>query len=282
MTEQNDTLNPGAQHAPPPSNATPAPPGTPPGQQQGEPGQPPQSTPPSPPATAPGQQSGSSEGDDTVALPKSKADFDARIEQAKRSSARELLEMLDFKDVAHPDQVAQAVSDLKELVQFAREQRREQMTAAERVEADLTTARQNEATARQQRDQAEQERDTARQQLREFVMRSAITAAAAGAAHPADVYDLYARVYAQDQLTQVIKPDAELVSADGAFNPDAIDADAVQSIIDQCKQDRKEWWAGAGARSLGTPSNAGGQPPPGDVSKLEQGRELARANLRSM
>ncbi len=273
------TLNPDTLNQTPPSGTPPAtPPATPPGQQSGASGQSGAQTPTSPPATAPGQQSGASE----VTTVLTKDQLEERVAQAKRSGVREIFEALGFTGLDDPAKLTLAQTELADLLTFAREQKRAQLTAEQRVQADLTTAQQNALDEKTKRESAEKERDTAQQQLRDYLLRSTITAAAAGAVHPSDVYDLYAKVYMKDQLAGVIKAGVPLFAEDGTFDPNAINQDAVKAIIDKCHEERKEWWQNTIQRMLGSPSNAGATPPAGDVTKLEKQRELARAALKTI
>lgn len=232
--------------------------------------------------TPPGQNGG--DGDDPPPEPKREIpkdwkamppdEFKDRIAKERRAGVRELLTALGFDDVDDPDKLAQAQADMKDLLDFARQQQREKLTAEEQVRDDLQTAQDTAQSEQAKRETAEQERDLAQTRLREYILRTAITQAAQGAAHPSDVYDLYARAYAQDKLAEVIKPDVDLFTEDGVFNPDAIDGEAVKAIVDACREDRREWWQG-GYRAPGSPSNAGAQPPAGDLSQLEKQREAA-------
>lgn len=208
-------------------------------------------------------------------------DFNTRLEKEQRSATRKALKDLGFadEDLDTPEKLGAALQKASELMTFAHEQRRAQMTAAEQVQADLETAQQTATTERQKREQAEAERDTAQQQLREFILRSTITAAAQGAAHPSDVYDLFARMHMKDKLAEVIRPDVALFTEDGAFNVDAIDPEAVKAIVEQCRKDRREWWQG-GYRAPGSPSHGGAQPPAQDPSKLDQMTDAGRRNIR--
>lgn len=208
-------------------------------------------------------------------------DFNERLSKEQRAATRKTLLAMGFTeaDLDTPEKLEAALKAAGELATFAREQRRAQLSAEEQVKADLDTARQAAEAERSAREQAERERDLARQQLREYIMRSTITAAAAGAVHPSDVYDLFARIYAKDKLEKVIKPDVPLFTEDGAFNPDALDQNAVKGIIDDCRTQRREWWQSP-QRGPGTPSHQGAQPPSQDPSKVDRMAAAARANLR--
>lgn len=208
-------------------------------------------------------------------------DFNERLSKEQRAAMRRTLKDLGFTDadIDTPEKLEATLKAAGELMTYAREQRRAQLSAEERVRGELEAAQQQAATERQAREQAERERDLAQQQLREFILRSTITAAAAGAVHPTDVYDLFARVHARDLLANVIKPDEALFTDDGVFNPDALDQEAVKGIIDACRTQRREWWQNP-QRGPGSPSHQGAQPPSQDPSKADRMAAAARDNLR--
>lgn len=208
-------------------------------------------------------------------------DFNERLSKEQRAAMRKTLKDLGFTeaDFDTPEKLEETLKAAGELVTFAREQRRAQLSAEEQVKADLDAAQQTASTEQTARQKAEQERDLAQAQLREYILRSTITAAAAGAVHPSDVYDLFARLHAKDKLDKVIKVDTPLFTDDGAFNLDAIDQNTVKDIIEACRTERREWWQNP-QRGPGTPSHSGAQPPSQDPSKVDRMAERARQNIR--
>lgn len=177
-----------------------------------------------------------------------------------------------------PDKLKGIVANLGDLVTYAREQKKAELTAAQQIEADLKTAQQQAEQERQKREQAEQERDALRAQLGLYVRRTQLLAAAADAAHPDDVYT-WAQANQPDQLAAILKEDQPLFDDQGQLNAAALDPEAIKAIVETCKKDRREWWQGVRQRGAGIPSNAGAQPA-GDVSKLDRQRELARSLVR--
>lgn len=282
MGQQPDTLGNNNSTSTPPQGSGNT--GTPPANQGGQ--TPPQGaqTPPSP-GTAPGNNGGQSGADsDADQITMSQTSLTKRIERAGRSATRELLSSMGFENLDSPDDVSNAQTQLGELINYAREQQRAAMTAEQQVQADLEAAQQASQSAQTAHQQAEAERDTARTHLREFVVRSEVISAAVGAEHPADVYDLFARQYAAEELGAVIKEGEALFDENGVFNRNAIDTQKIEKIIEKCKADRPKWWQSSVQRTTpGSPSNASRALPPGtnaDANKEERMRQLARRNLR--
>lgn len=239
---------------------------------------------PATPATGQGQQPGESSegqpksGDSEPIM--SQAALDKRLAKQARATQRELLRGLgvEIDDDADQEAITAASGQLADTLKWADDQRRSGQSAQDKVQEDLENAQKAAKSEKTKRENAEQERDTAQQQLRDFVLRNAISTAAHDAAHPSDVYDAYAQVHMKDKLAQVIKTDTPLFGEDNAFNAAAIDQDVVKTIIDKCREDRPEWWTTR--VQLGSPSNVGAKPLQGDRSKLDQMKELARDNLR--
>jgi len=249
--------------------------GTAPGQQAGNSGAPQPENAHEQTGTAPGQQAGNrSEQGDTLTVTKN--DLDKRIEKAKRSGVREVLQALGFADLDTPDAIQQAQESLADLVKFAREQRAAQMTAEERVKQQVQEAEHRATAAEAKLKRAEARAQAATEALLAHVRDGAVLAAASKAKHPDDVL-IWARTYAADKLAKVV--DAEnLFTEDGAINREAIkvNEDAVKDIVTACMQSRRDWFA---VNVPGSPSNAGGKPP-GSITDIEKRLQIARRTAR--
>jgi hypothetical protein len=189
--------------------------------------------------------------------------LDARIDQAKRSGTRDVLEAAGFKNLDTPEGVEKAKTDMAALLQFALAQQAEKMTADEKVQKQLKDLTDERDAARKT---LQTEQDAHKQAVARFetLQRTiALTKAASGAHHPDDIMT-WAQANQPDELAKVLKNDG---------TPDEAQA---KKIVEACKQARPDWFT----VTPGVPSNAGGRPLPGDPTKLEKGRELARANLR--
>lgn len=119
-----------------------------------------------------------------------------RAEQARRSLLKDL-------GVENPDEIKQALADLKAL-------KLEQMTEAERVQAELQDAK-------ERAERAERERDQAQSEAQDRLLRAAFLAEAGrrGAKHPDDAFKLA-------ELTNVTIDGGKIEGV----------ADAVQALID--------------------------------------------------
>lgn len=254
----------------PPAGAPPSgPAATSPNSSAGAPPATPPATPPAP--TTPPAAPPPAEPQTTMPT----ATFNARLEQERRAGVRELLTALGFQ-ASDPAAYEQALTGMRDLVTFAREQQRAQLTAEQRVQADLQTAQQQAQQATGQVTTLTAERDAARTQLRTFVLRSQIVTAAAGAAHPEDVYT-WALANQRENVDKILMADQPLFAEDGTLNPKAINADPIKVIIEECKKARRDWFR---PEHPGIPSNANAQPPTTDP-KLAEKRVLA-ANYAKM
>lgn len=249
--------------------------GTAPGQQSGQDGGQSSGQTSTPTGTSPGHQEGKGEGgSDTLQV--SKADLEKRIDKAKRSGVREVLQALGFESLDSPDAIQKAQADLADLVAFAREQRKAQMTAEEQVAEQVKDAVRRAEAAEARLQQAEARAAAAAKALVEHVRDGAVLAEAGKAKHPEDVL-IWARTYAADKLAKIVD-EANLFTEDGSVNPEAIkvDQNAVKDLVTECMKARREWFQVGGP---GSPSNAGGKPP-GTLSDIEKRRQIARQIAR--
>lgn len=196
-------------------------------------------------------------------------DFNARIEQARRSGVRELLTALGFDNLDTPDAVAQAQQDLADLVAFAREQRQAQMSAEERIQAQIEEAQRRLQAAEQRAQAAEQRAQEVERQRNDYVRRTEVIAEASrqGARYPDDVWG-WALVNSQDDLEPIINEDG------------SVNREAVKRIVEAHAAARPELYRG---NTPGSPSNAGARPTEAirDVERrLELARQTARRGMR--
>lgn len=248
--------------------------GTAPAQQSGEtPGQTPaQQVPPSTPTPAvpnpaPAQTPAETvqPTEPTTTMPTK--DFNSRIEQAKRSGVRDLLVALGFKPetVDDPAALTQVQQDLQTTITYAKSQREADMTAEQKLQAqidDLTTK----LTAAESRlktasDEVAQEREKMLNYRRSNELRRA--AETAGARHPEDVLT-WAQTNAADKLPTIL-------NEDGTVNQDVI-----KTVLSDCGKARPEWFRGM---QPGSPSNADGRPPSTNQT-IQDRAKLAAKNVR--
>jgi len=213
-----------------------------------------------------------------VSMPQSS--FNDRLAQERAAGIRALLQELGFEQVQTPEGLAQAQTAMRDLLTFARQQQEAQMTADQKVQASLEAATQRAAKAETQVTTLTAERDTARDQLRSYVLRAQIVAAATGASYPDDVFN-WAVQNQPDSMTAVLKTDQPLFNADGTLNAAAIDQDAIKKIVSACAQARPTWFRHPGHG--GSPSNGSAQPPrqaPAAASDLDRKKAAARKAAR--
>lgn len=201
-------------------------------------------------------------------------EFKSRMEQAQRSGQRALLAALGFEALETPDAIEQAQQRLTADLQFAKEQREANMTAEQKLNAQIESLTSERDRLTQERDRYKQDAEQAQQQLAEQqadrVRVSALEAAAAtaGVARPADVV-MWARTYCSADYSALL----------GEEN--AVDEEKVKALITACTEARPEWFA---ARTPGSPSHGGARPPAtpsGTVQKQkEQARTLVRRGMR--
>lgn len=242
-----------SEHDKPNQQATVSQTGSPAGTSEHQTDQPPAQNQPPQPASAP-----------SPALPPlhEHPEFKDRIEQAKRSGARELLAALGFQDVGTPEGLAKAQQALAETVEYARKMN-------EQVRA-LTSERDSLA---QERDRYKQAAEQAQRELAEFkadLQRTSAlesAAAAAGAIRPGDVV-MWARTYRPAEFAQILDDNQ------------ALNEEQLKAIVDACQADRGEWFA---ARTPGSPSHVGAKPPaapPADQQKRELAIQTVRRGMR--
>ncbi len=216
---------------------------------------------------------GSETPEDRVTMPRQS--FNKRLEQERRKAQRALLGELGFEDVDTPEGLERAQDELRELITFAREQRLASMSAEERAQAQVEEVRKKLNSAEQRAEQLQTERDRARQALRDYVVRSLITAHATTAEYPEDVFT-WARQHMPEKVQAVLDAEQPLFDEEGALNKAAIDEEAVKEIVVACKKARPKYFR---PEHPGSPSNQHAQPPHYDP-KADQKRQAARRLVR--
>lgn len=196
-------------------------------------------------------------------------DFKGRMEQAQRAGQRALLAALGLEGLETPEAIEQAQQRLAADLQFAKEQREANMTAEQKLTAQITSLTSERDRLAQERDQYKQVAEQAQQTLADLqadtVRASALeaAAAAAGVARPADAV-MWARAFRSADYGALL----------GEEN--AVDDEKVKALIAACAEARPEWFA---ARTPGSPSHAGAKAPAAP-STDQQKRELARNVVR--
>ncbi|HML21818.1 MAG TPA: hypothetical protein PKD09_09230 [Aggregatilinea sp.] len=181
--------------------------------------------------------------------------FNERIAQERRAGTRELLTEMGFEGVETPEGLVQARTELRTLIDFAREQRRSQLSAEERVAEDLQAAQTAREQAETRATAMETRATTAEQQLQQYIRRTVILEAASDARYPEDVYT-WALNNQADQVAAILVADQSLFE-NGTLNTAAINRDAAKAIVEECVKARRDWFR---AKHPGVPSNAGAQP----------------------
>ena len=216
---------------------------------------------------------GNETSEDRVTMPRKS--FNKRLEQERRKAQRALLSELGFDGMDTPEGLEHARGELRELIAFAREQRLASMSAEERAETQVEEVRQKLSNAEQRAKQLQAERDRARQALRDYVVRSLVTAHAATAEYPEDVYT-WARQHMPEKVQAVLDEEQPLFDEEGALNKAAIDEEAVKEIVLACKKARPKYFR---PEHPGSPSNEHAQPPHYDP-KADRKRQAARRLVR--
>ncbi len=210
---------------------------------------------------------------DAVSMPR--AAFNERIEAERRAGVRELLKALGFESVETPEALTTAQTEMRGLLDYARQQRQANMTAEERAKEQIDTVTARATKAEGQVTTLTAERDQARTHLRAFVQRSVIVEAAAQATYPDDVYAWILREK-PDDVAKIIKADVPLFKEDGTLNADAIDKDTAKNVVVECQKARREWFRTA---HVAIPSSGNAQPPvrPGQGDRKQQ---IAAENIK--
>lgn len=211
--------------------------------------------------TAPGQQSG--QGESEGELPRSKEALDRRIEKARRAGMRELLSALGFEGLETPEALQTAQEELRSLLAFARQQKEAQLSAEERLAAQLSELEKRVQAAEERAAAAERERDAVRAALQTRTRREAILRAAAKARYPDDVVT-WAEAQRPDLVSKLLKEDG------------TADDEVARTIVAECAKARREWFV---VPALGVPSNHEGRAP-SNLGELERKLELARQTAR--
>ena len=203
--------------------------------------------------------------------------FNERLEQERGAGIRALMTTLGFQ-VGTPDALVQAQTDLKSLIDFAREQQRAQLSAEELVQADLQTAQQTAQTQTEAATRLQGELDTTQATLRSFVLRTEITqaAVAAGTTDADDVFHWALREQG-DLVNQIIVADKPLFNDDGTFNPAAISAENAKKVVEECVKEKRHWFKPG--MHVGIPSGATAQPPTVDP-KADEKKKAAAALIK--
>jgi hypothetical protein len=197
------------------------------------------------PDTAPDNKSGKSGGDE-----QNPAWLPDRLKEAKRSAVSKVIKDLGFEK---PE-------DLNAFVTAAREAEKGKLSELDRTRAELAQIKQAQAEAQAQ---LESER-TARRT--DKINNSILSAASTAKAEiPQDVLNL---LKAENKLDP-----ATLLDDEGN-----VKTDTVKALIDAAKGLRPNWFGRAG---VGSPSNAGGQPPEPDASVKDRARTEQARNLRN-
>lgn len=170
------------------------------------------------------------------------AEVDAMMgERAKRAAEAAVSKLLTDLGYEKPE-------DLKKDTAAAKKAKEEQMSELEKA---------NEKLAAIEKAKLEAETQLANERQSRLLDRrnSAITAAAqkARAEAPDDVV-LWAEKHAADQLAKVLKEDG------------SVDEKAVNTLIEKCRTERKNWFTGS---APGSPSNRDGRNPTPDLTKFE-------------
>jgi len=214
---------------------------------------------------------------DQVAMPRDA--FNQRLEQERNAGVRNLLKAFGF-EVETPEAFAQAQTDLKDLLDFARQQKEATLSAEQRSAQQLEAANNRAVKAEGQVTTLTAERDQARSELRSYVLRTQIMAAATGAVYPHDVYT-WAIQHAKTDVDAILKADQALFGPDGTLNDSAIDGEQVKKVVSACAQARPTWFRNPGHG--GSPSNGGAQPPrqaPGGRAAEDRKQAAARKTAR--
>lgn len=205
-------------------------------------------------------------------------EFKDRMEQAKRSAQRELLAALGFDGVETPDGLKTAQQKLAEDLDFAREQRQANMTAEERLNAQIDSLTSERDQLKADLDQYKRDVAQAQQALESYKVdqqrTAAIEAAAAaeGAARPADAI-MWARTYRPDDYAAVIRAE----KAEDGETVHTVDDDKVKALVTACAEARPDWFA---ARTPGSPSHGGARPPAAPSGTVQKQKEQARTLVR--
>ena len=223
--------------------------------------------------TAQAEGSDTQQAADAVTMPRTA--FNDRLAQERQAGARELLRELGF-EVGTPEAYLAARSDMKGLIDFARQQKEATMTAEERAAEQVAQADRRIKAVETERDSARADLEKAQNELRAFIVRTAILAEAPHATYPDDVH-LWAITHQGEQVAKVIKPDVPLFLENGALNPAAIDREVARQIVTECVKERRQWFR---ATQVGVPSNANAQPPAPAVQEIADKKAAARSIIR--
>jgi hypothetical protein len=223
--------------------------------------------------TAQTEGSDTQQAADAVTMPRTA--FNERLTQERQAGARELLRELGF-EVGTPEAYQAARSDMKGLLDFARQQKEASMTAEERAAEQAAQADRRIKAVETERDSARADLEKAHNELRAFIVRTAILAEAPHATYPDDVH-LWAITHQGEQVAKVIKPDVPLFLENGALNPAAIDREVAKAIVTECVKERRQWFK---PTTPGVPSNANAQPPTPAVQEIADKKAAARSIIR--
>jgi hypothetical protein len=200
--------------------------------------------------------------------------FNRRLQQERRAGVRELLTGMGFENIDDPNSLQAAQQQLGELIQYARDQRQAEQSASERLEGDLETER----TQHQQTRDALQ---SAQAQLTAFVRRDALLSQANDAVDPEDVV-IWARTHRPDDYEDILVDDEPIFTEDGVLNSKAVDQDAVQRIIEECRKEKKHFWEASQNRrkTPGSPSNSDARDAGEDLAQQKQlAKDIVRRTM---